>query len=370
MSKKIGSFIVLALIILFSFWGYKYISFREKNAVSDAAFIKSDKISFLGFKVGGKVIKIYFKENDYVRKGDLLAKIDPKDFLIAKDKITNQIEALSKKIQLLKEKKERIKKSLQIKTSISKMDEKSIDSKIKSLKFKIEALKAKEEKAKKDTLRFKNLLEKRLIAKSDFESVKTNLKILQKEIDSAKENLNSLFIAKEKANKAYLLSKTTQKEINEIQKEIEAFQKNREALKNSLKDIENKISYTNLYAPFNGIIAKKFLSPPKIIKKGSPVYALIDPKSLYCEVLLSEKKLHGVKVGNKVSIEVDALDKTYKGVVESIAPTSASTFSLVPRDIASGEFTKLDQRFAVRIELKNKKDLRSGMSATVAIERR
>ncbi len=370
MSKKLGSFIVLALIALFAFWGYKYVSFREKNAVSDAAFIKSDKISFLGFKVGGKVTQIYFKENGYVKKGELLAKIDPKDFLIAKDKIINQIEALSKKIQLLKNRKERVKKTLQLKTSISKMDEKSIDSKIKSLKFKIEALKAKEEKAKKDTLRFKKLLEKRLIAKSDFENVKTNLKVLQKEIDSIKENLNSLFIAKKKAKKAYLLSKTTQEETKEIQKEIEALQKRKEVLKDSLKDIENKISYTNLYAPFDGIIAKKFLSPPKIIKKGSPVCALVDLESLYCEVLLSEKKLRGVKVGNKVSIEVDALDKKYKGIVESIAPTSASTFSLVPRDIASGEFTKLDQRFAVRIKLQNKKDLRAGMSATVAIERR
>ena len=107
-----------------------------------------------------------------------------------------------------------------------------------------------------------------------------------------------------------------------------------------------------------------------MIAKGAPVYALSDPKALYCEVLLSEKKLHGVRPGNRVKVTVDALKgKNFEGEVGSIAPTSASTFSLVPRDIASGEFTKLDQRFVVRIRLKEIDGLRAGMGATVAISR-
>jgi len=106
------------------------------------------------------------------------------------------------------------------------------------------------------------------------------------------------------------------------------------------------------------------------VKKGAFVYALTDPKQLYCEVHLSEKKIHGVKKGSDVTIKVDAIeDRTYHGVVESIAPTSVSTFSLVPRDIASGEFTKLDQRFIVRIKLDNFDGLRAGMGATIAIKR-
>ena len=58
------------------------------------------------------------------------------------------------------------------------------------------------------------------------------------------------------------------------------------------------------------------------------------------------------------------------GIVEAILPASLATFSLVPRDIASGEFTKLDQRFNVRIKLLNiDNDLKVGMGATVAIKR-
>jgi len=68
---------------------------------------------------------------------------------------------------------------------------------------------------------------------------------------------------------------------------------------------------------------------------------------------------------------VDAFEgRTYHGKVESILPASAATFSLVPRDIASGEFTKLAQRFIVRVSIDNPtKDLRVGMGASVAIKK-
>jgi membrane fusion protein (multidrug efflux system) len=194
---------------------------------------------------------------------------------------------------------------------------------------------------------------------------------LQDEIDALKKGVEAKRASLQKAKEAYEISVLNMKRIEELEKNIESLEEKKEALKKGILEIENKISYSVLYAPFDGIIAKKFIARDRVVKKGSPVYALVDPKSLYCEVLLSEKKLHGVKVGNRVKITVDALkDKETEGVVESIAPTSASTFSLVPRDIASGEFTKLDQRFKVRIALKDKSSLRVGMSAEVAIERK
>jgi len=142
------------------------------------------------------------------------------------------------------------------------------------------------------------------------------------------------------------------------------------ALEAAEADLENKITYTTLKAPFCGVIAKRFIVAPRVVGAGTPVYALVDPTALYAEVLLSEKKLHGIRPGSPVEITVDALEeKEIEGEVESIAPTSASTFSLVPRDIASGEFTKLDQRFVVRIRLKETRGLRAGMSIAVAIKR-
>ena len=60
--KQIVSIIIFATIGVFLFFGYKYIDFRNKNAVSDAAFIKSEQIATLSFKISGKVIKTFKKE--------------------------------------------------------------------------------------------------------------------------------------------------------------------------------------------------------------------------------------------------------------------------------------------------------------------
>ena len=73
MLKKIGSFVLLIAIAFFIYFLVSYISYRTKNAVSNAAFVKSDSLYTLSFKVGGKIKNIYVKEGDKVAKNKLLA---------------------------------------------------------------------------------------------------------------------------------------------------------------------------------------------------------------------------------------------------------------------------------------------------------
>ncbi len=370
MSKKISTFIIILLIVGFVIMGYRYISFREANAVSNAAFIKSDRLAILSFKVEGKVVSMQKSENEEVRKGEVIARIDPVDLITSKKRIEENLNSVKQKTEALKLKRERIKNSLLLQSSISKSDTKVIEKEIDALEYEIKASKATLLKLQKDDKRYENMLKNRLIAKGDYESVHTQKTALSERIKALGIKKKALKENLQKVKKAYQLSLVTQKQILEIDKEIESSIASLKSLEAGLEGMKNKISYTTLYAPFDGIIAKKFIKAPRIVEKGTPIYALVDPKKLYCEVLLSEKKIHGVKKGNHVKVTVDAIeDKTYEGEVESIAPTSASTFSLVPRDIASGEFTKLDQRFIVRIKLKDTNSLRTGMGASVAIER-
>ncbi|BDY11806.1 HlyD family secretion protein [Hydrogenimonas cancrithermarum] len=370
MSKRLGSFIILGLILLFTYMGYDYLHYRSKNAVSDAAFIKSDNISMVGFKVGGKVIEMKKNENEAVRKGELLALIDPVDFITTKEKLIHSIKSLEKSIEAMRLKKIRLEKSLELRRQIAGTDIEILNKEKASLRYTIEAAKTRLKKLDKDVERFEKMLEQKLIASTDYESVKTNRDALADEIEAMEKKYEVLSANRSKVQKAYQLSIVDIHRIKEIEKQIEAQVEQLKAQTKSLEAIENKIGYTKLYAPFDGIVAKKLFDAPHVVEKGSPVYAIADLKTLYCEVLLSEKKLHGVEPGNDVTIKVDAVKgKEYHGKVESIAPTSASTFSLVPRDIASGEFTKLDQRFVVRITLDTIEGLRAGMGATVAIER-
>jgi len=370
MSKRIGSFIIIGLILLFSYQGYNYLHYRSINAVSDAAFIKSDHIATLSFQVGGKVVTMTKDENEPVKKGELLAEIDATDFEISKDQMLHTIESLKKSIESLKLQKARLEETLDLHEQIAKIDIKALDQERASLRFQIEAAKTRLKKLDKDVERYRNMLKQNLIASTEFETVLTSRDALADEIEAMEKRYDLLSVNRSKAQKAHELSIVNAKEIKELTKRIEAQNETLKSQQKSLKAIEQKIAYTKLYAPFDGVVAKKFITPPHVVKKGAFVYALTDPKQLYCEVLLSEKKMHGVKQGSLAIVKVDAIkDRTYQGIVESIAPTSASTFSLVPRDIASGEFTKLDQRFVVRIKLDSVDGLRAGMGATVAIKR-
>ncbi len=370
MAKRIGSIIIVLLILLFGWLGYDYLHYRKINAVSDAAFIKSDQLAILGFKVGGKVVAMMKNEHQKVKKGELLAKIDERDFVKAKEKLRFQKEALQKKIEALKLKRERLQKNLALQSKIAMKEIEALQKEIEAKRLQREGKIAKLQKLKKDEKRFFSLIQKRVIAKERYENIHTQRVALQKEIEAMQKGIEAMLVKLSEAKNRAKIAFNQQRIILELTKTIQASNKKKSALQSAIAQLDLKLSYTKLYAPFDAVIAKKFFDAPKVIKKGSPVYALTNPKKLYCEVLLSEKKMHGIKPGNRVKIEVDAIpDRSYTGVVESIAPTSAATFSLVPRDIASGEFTKLDQRFKIRIKLDSIQGLRAGMGATVAIRR-
>jgi len=371
MAKRIGTLVIVTLVILFVWMGYDYLHYRAANAVSDAAFIKSDRLAILSFKVKGKVVELTKEANAPVKKGELLARIDPKDFEVTRAKIAHTIKALDDLLTALRLKRERLAQTLAVQKEISAVNVEAITQRIASLAYRIDAAKRRLKKLDRDTARYKKMLKDRLIASGDFETILTERDALADNIAALRKELGALRSEKAKVKEALKIAELNEKQIKELDKKIAAKTQEREARAKDLAAIDDKIAYTRLYAPFDGVIAKKFTDAPRVVESGTPVYALTDPKALYCEVLLSEKKLHGVEPGNAVKITVDAVkDRTYRGTVESIAPTSASTFSLVPRDIASGEFTKLDQRFAVRIRLDEIEGLRAGMGATVAIERK
>ncbi len=362
--------VIIVLVVVFGYMGYDYLSFRTKNAVSDAGFVKSDSLSILNFKVGGKITKLYKISGDRIKKGELLASLDKRDFEVAKQKTSNAISAISDQIEAIKLKQTRIKNDIAISKKVAITDIKSYKQKIEALKLSIKSADSKLSLLNKDTRRFKNLLKQKLISKNRYEQVLSSKNSLYNAILAKKKDLVSAQINLDNVKEKLNLAINKKLILKELTKEIGALKYKKKALEDTLKEIDNKIGYCDIYAPFDGVVAKRFANDDRVVAKGYPVYAVVNPKDIYAEVLLSEKKLYGVKKGDKVIISADAIkDKKFRGVVESIMPTSASTFSLVPRDIASGEFTKLDQRFVVRIKLEDKTGLRVGMSLNIAIKR-
>ncbi len=372
--KKIGSIILLILVALFLFGLYDYLSYRHKNAVSDAAFVKSDAIYTLGFRVGGTILRMLHEEGDRVHKGELLAQLDPTDYRIALQKVRHRIDALRSDLEALRKKRDRLLDELTLKSRISKNDIGAGDKKLQALRYQIMALEAQRAKLAKDRARYRRLYAQKLVSLEERERVYTAYDALARRIDAAKQRLASYLISTANLKERHKITQLETAQIRELDLSITALGQRIEAARQDVRSLKNKISYCRLVAPVEGRIAKKFVNTDRTVSKGYPIYALADTRHKHVEVLLSEKKLHGVAPGNRVRIKPDALrGRTFLGHVQSILPTSASTFSLVPRDIASGEFTKLVQRFVVRIAFDDNaselNDLLIGMGASVAIER-
>jgi membrane fusion protein (multidrug efflux system) len=140
-----------------------------------------------------------------------------------------------------------------------------------------------------------------------------------------------------------------------------------------LAKAERDLSFTEIKAPFDGVIANRAVEPGQFVSAGSRLLALVPTQLSFVTANFKETQIASIHAGAKAEITIDAYKgETFEGKVDSISPASGAEFSLLPPDNATGNFTKITQRVPVKVsvppELAAK--LRPGMSATVSIDSR
>ncbi|HJT23308.1 MAG TPA: HlyD family secretion protein [bacterium] len=134
------------------------------------------------------------------------------------------------------------------------------------------------------------------------------------------------------------------------------------------------LSYTKITAPTDGTIAKKSVEPGMVVPQGQALFGFVSSKERWVEANFKETQLSRIKPGQKVDVEVDAIPgRTFQGVVDSIGSATGSTFTLLPPDNSTGNFTKVVQRVPVKIDLPNLTPedigrLAAGLSAVVNVK--
>jgi multidrug resistance efflux pump len=108
-------------------------------------------------------------------------------------------------------------------------------------------------------------------------------------------------------------------------------------------------SLVSVYAPLNGIVAARLGHVGGTVSAGQPIYALVDPSQVWVRANIEEANAWRVRPGQIAEIHVDALNRDFWGHVDAITPASAATFSLLPANNASGNFTKVTQYVPVKI---------------------
>lgn len=148
-----------------------------------------------------------------------------------------------------------------------------------------------------------------------------------------------------------------------------------DAIASQVAQAELNLSNTKITAPVDGFIAKKSVEVGQLAAPGVPLIGFIDAGERWIIANFKETEIESIKLDARVEVDVDAISgKKFEGKVESISSATGATFTLLPPDNATGNFTKVVQRIPVKIKFENLSaediiKLRTGLSAFIKVHK-
>ncbi|MCU7494597.1 MAG: HlyD family secretion protein [Ignavibacteria bacterium] len=201
---------------------------------------------------------------------------------------------------------------------------------------------------------------------------KVNLEKAKDDFQRAKSQFQNNIIPKEQYDHAARALEAAQAEYNISVSRVGT-------AKAQLGVIQTNLLNGIILSPMNGVIAKRWVLAGDVVQPGQPIYTIYDTKNIWITAQLEETKVSSIKPGDYAEIDIDAYpDQKFYGKVFQIGSNTASQFSLIPPNNASGNFTKVTQRVPVKISIEGrtadsrktqgKFALLPGMSAEVRIK--
>jgi membrane fusion protein, multidrug efflux system len=153
----------------------------------------------------------------------------------------------------------------------------------------------------------------------------------------------------EKSMKGVDLAETGNAQIREVEFLTAVIKKEVEDALRALAGAEDTLRYTQICVPFPGVVVKRFRHLGDFASAGVAILSMFNPDLTYVTANLEEDRLRGVAPGNLVELQVDAFAESFRGRVVWIGKSTGAKFALMPRNVVSGEFTKVVRRVPVRI---------------------
>lgn len=213
----------------------------------------------------------------------------------------------------------------------------------------------------------------------------TNIAYIKESAAVAKVNLARTLDDFERAKTQYADSVISDQEYDHAQKAYELAKNQYDMALASIKLAEAELSviqtdltYTLIYSPSDGVIAKRWVLAGDVVAPGQPIFTAFNLENVWVTANFEETKISSIRIGDPVHISVDAYaNDDFSGEVLFVGAATASQFSLIPPNNASGNFTKVTQRVPVRISIKSQSQsqlspvtLVPGMSVVVRIDLR
>ena len=318
-----------------SWYGFDYWTVGRFLVSTDDAYVKADNTT-VAPKVSGYLHEVLVGDNQRVKAGQVLARIDDRDFKVALDQAKADVAAADAAVAS---------KHAQLDVQQAVID---------AAKATLDVDTAARVFTAQENKRYTDL------SATGYGSVQ-NAQNAQ-----ARDNGALAAIERDKANLA-----SAQKQVELLKAELAQAIAADARAKALQRQAELNLSYTTIISPIDGVVGNRTLRVGQFVQAGTQLMSLVPSNGAYVIANYKETQLGDVRAGQLVDIEVDMFPgKAVHGHVDSLAPASGQEFALLPPDNATGNFTKVVQRIPVKIVLDDSSgvDLRPGMSVGPSIQ--
>lgn len=336
-ASRLPLFILGGVVVLAVIGGVVYWLMTRDLESTDDAYTDGNAVAYAS-KVTGYVVQLNVTDNTPVHKGDLLLKIDPRDYTTARDQAKAALSLARAQLS-----------SAQVDLEITRV---RAPASLEQAQAQLEQAQANQAQAQRDYNRQRSV-DPRATTQTSIDQATAQLKTNAAMVDSAEAQVKI----------AQLVQQTIQASEDAVQQR----QAQVEQAEANLAQAEVNLSYTELRAPQDGRITRRNVDLGSFIQAGQQVFYIVTPQ-VWVTANFKETQLADMKPGQPVSMTVDAYPRlNLHGHIDSIQLGSGARFSAFPAENATGNFVKIVRRVPVKIVIDNGLDPDHGLPLGISV---
>jgi membrane fusion protein (multidrug efflux system) len=380
------AFIIFFLILLIAggVGVYFWLQSREFESTDDAEV--DAHLNAISSRVDGAITKVYVDDNQFVKAGDPLVDLDPRDFQVAIDQARAQVAQARSQVTAQQPNVPITENENSTNITGAEADVANAEAVVgvaerdrETAVARLAEAQANAAKAKSDLSRYTLLIKNEEISQQEFDQVAATAKAQDAAVDANRSIVESAArtVQQRQAQLAQVKSRLAQYTTNAPallairQANVQSQQANQQTAQAMLEQAELKLSYTKIVAPAAGIILKRSAEVGERINAGQQLLMIAQIGDIWVTADFKETQMHNIRPGQSVRLHVDALQLDFEGYVDTIGGSTGAIASVLPPENATGNYIKVVQRIPVRLRFKPNQNgldrLRPGMSVEPSV---